>query len=82
MTHTLRLRIAATVFELCFLAASPVTAQREVGRTLPHRAPERVAILPFVNISGAPGDDWIGAGIAETLAVEFQKRSAFGVIPW
>ena len=81
MTHTLRLRIAATVFELCFLAASPVTAQREVGRTLPHRAPERVAILPFVNISGAPGDDWIGAGIAETLAVEFQKRSAFVVIP-
>ena len=36
--------------------------------------------LPFDNISGAPGDDWIGVGIAEALAAELQSPAAFDVI--
>ena len=26
-----------------------------------------VAVMPFVNVSGQPGDDWLGTGIAETV---------------
>ena len=80
MLHPLRVRVVVTVFVACLVAAAPVTAQREVDRPPRAPAPERVAILPFVNVSGAPGDDWIGAGIAETLAAEFPGPSAFDVI--
>ena len=80
MLHPLRVRVVVTVFVACLVAAAPVTAQREVDRPPRAQAPERVAILPFVNVSGAPGDDWIGAGIAETLAAEFPGPSAFDVI--
>ena len=36
--------------------------------------PAGLVVLPFVNISGAPADEWIGAGIAETIAAEMQGR--------
>ena len=78
MPHPLRVRVVLTAFVACLVATVPVTAQREVDRT--PRALVRVAILPFVNVSGAPGDEWIGAGIAETLAAELQGPSAFDVI--
>lgn len=31
-----------------------------------------VSILPFTNVTGEPGDAWIGAGIAESLIVDLQ----------
>ena len=31
-----------------------------------------VVVVPFTNISGAAADDWIGAGIAETLRADLQ----------
>ena len=72
MPHALRVRVVLPVFVACLVAAGPVTAQRAVDRTPRDPAPARLAILPFDNISGAPDDAWIGAGIAETLAVEIQ----------
>ncbi len=69
-----------TVLVAWLVAATPVTAQREVDRTPRDPAPGRLAILPFDNISGAPGDAWIGVGIAETLAAEFQGPAVFDVI--
>ena len=30
----------------------------------------RVAVLPFTNISGQPDDEWIGAGIAESIRAD------------
>ena len=36
-----------------------------------------VSILPFANITGEPGDAWIGAGIAETLIVDLQGAPGF-----
>ncbi len=33
---------------------------------------ESVVVVPFTNISGAAADDWIGAGIAETLRADLQ----------
>ena len=61
------------------LSAVPSVAQPRIE---PDRniAPGRVAIVPFANINGDPDDDWIGVGIADTLAVEFQYRSMFVII--
>ena len=80
MPHALRVRVVLPVFVACLVAAGPVTAQRAVDRTPRDPAPARLAILPFDNISGAPDDAWIGAGIAETLAVELQGPTAFDVM--
>ena len=80
MLPTLRVRVMLTVVVAVVVAAIPMIAQDEGDRSSRDEEPERVAILPFGNISGVPDDDWIGAGIAEALSVEFQGRSAFDVI--
>ena len=80
MLPTLRVRVMLTVVVAVVVAAVPVIAQDKGDRSSRDEGPERVAILPFGNISGVPDDDWIGAGIAEALSVEFQDRSAFDVI--
>ena len=33
-----------------------------------------LAVIPFVNASGAASDDWIGAGMAETISVSFEQE--------
>ena len=68
------------VVAVCLVAPAPLTAQREVESTPRDAGPGRLAILPFGNISGAPGDDWIGAGIAETLMVDLQGAITVDVI--
>ena len=50
------------------LAPAAVAAQGD--------APAGIAVLPFVNISGGPADDWIGEGIAETVTAEIDRRSS------
>ena len=37
-------------------------------------SPEAVVVTAFVNISGAPADDWFGQGIAEVVAAEMDER--------
>ena len=37
-------------------------------------SPEAVVVTEFVNISGAPADDWFGQGIAEVVAAEMDER--------
>ena len=49
-------------------AQAPPAAERLVPRP-----GDRVAVVPFVNISGLPDDDWIGAGFAETVAVDLER---------
>ncbi len=39
-----------------------------------------VAVFPFANISGQPEDDWLGAGIAETVATDFEGLSGLSVV--
>ena len=39
-----------------------------------------VAVVPFVNASGAPADEWVGAGMAETLAMAMQRLDAVSII--
>ena len=78
---------AVSLLIVAFLAAfggigyaQAVVTGQAVERESPDRSPRTVAIIPFANISGQPDDDWIGAGIAETLAAEFPGPSAFDVI--
>ena len=67
MQHAPPMRIAAAVF-VGWLAPVCVAAQGDL--------PAGLAVTPFVNISGAPAEDWIGAGIAETIAATFEGRAS------
>ena len=40
-----------------------------------------VVVLPFANLGGQPEDDWIGAGIAETVATDLRTAGATVVVP-
>ena len=61
------MRIAAAVFVGWLV---PVCVAAQGG------PPAGLAVTPFVNISGAPAEDWIGAGIAETIAATFEGRAS------
>ncbi len=39
-----------------------------------------VAVMPFENISGRPDDDWLGAGIAETVISGLQRSVGLSVV--
>ena len=66
MLHASPARIALCVV-IGWLASPAVRAQVE--------PPVTVAVLPFVNISGAPDDEWIGAGMAETVTAAFHGHA-------
>ena len=40
----------------------------------------RIAVTPFVNITGNTTDDWIGAGIAETVTAELERITSQTVV--
>ena len=61
----------ARIFVLGLLLA-PVVATAQNGGT--------VAVEAFTDITGAPGDAWIGAGIVETLITGLQGRPGFEVV--
>ena len=69
-----------------FLAALPAAALAQTGsaseanRARTPAGPATVAIAPFENLSGNPADDWIGAGIAETLSADFLRLDAVRVV--
>ena len=42
--------------------------------------PGAVVVLPFVNISGDPMDEWIGLGIAETVTADLDPLPAVSVV--
>ena len=49
------------------------------GRPGPVRL-DAVAVAAFYNLSGAPADDWIGAGVTETLTSAIQQLDAVEVV--
>ena len=65
MMHAHPGRVAVVGF-LGWLVAASVAAQGV--------SPEAVVVTEFVNISGAPADDWFGQGIAEVVAAEMDER--------
>ena len=70
-----------------FLALSGDVAQGQAPARSESARPESVAlrpgtvaVVPFANISGEPDDDWIGAGIAETVSADLQQFSELSVV--
>ncbi len=56
--------------------APPAAQAVSAGST----AVESVAVVPFTNISRDERDDWLGHGIAETVAADLETRDAFTVV--
>ena len=61
--------VVATCAVMTGAAHAGQTLMAETAQT----GSQPVAVLPFVNTSGAPEDRWIGRGIAETLASDLQS---------
>jgi TolB-like protein len=61
--------------------AAPAGQWGEEGTDAVDRGPARsVAVVPFSNISRAAADDWIGDGIAETVAADLESLGTMVVI--
>ena len=58
----------------------PHSSPAQAGQSAPAAGADVLAILPFDNISRAPGDDWIGAGIAETLMADLESIGGVAVV--
>ena len=69
-------RFIAFAFALCCLLIGEGLAAGEQ----PSTPPDRIAVIPFANITGNTADDWIGIGIAETLTVELERATSRTVI--
>ena len=62
--------VAATVRQVP--SAGPHAQGADSGST--------IAVLPFVNISADPADEWMGAGIAEAVATSLETAGGFYVV--
>ena len=62
------------------LAVTVVLAQGRRQTEMGDSVSPSVAIFHFINVSTAPEDEWIGAGIAETIAAEFESLEDLRVI--
>src|SRR5207247_8823655 len=62
-------------------AIAAIRLGRQLPETieLPHES-RSVAVAGFSNISGNPEDDWLGAGIAETLTADAGQLEGVSVI--
>ena len=60
------------------LAPRPAGAQAAASDAGP--AARTVTVVPFVNISAAPADDWLGAGFAATLTADLDRLAAVSVV--
>lgn len=56
--------------------ALPVDAPAPAGATTPRRAKPSIAVLPFSNLSGSPGQDYFADGLAEDIVASLSRS------PW
>ena len=79
-----RCAVGAAVVLGVLLTGGAALAQSGVGGETALRpaadARPVVAVMPFVNVSGRPGDDWLGAGIAETVISGMQRSGRLSVV--
>ena len=69
-----------TVFAAVPSAQGTDGGSREAAAQAAPLRPRTVAVLPFANVSGEPGDDWIGAGIAETVIADLGQIGGLSVM--
>ena len=70
----------ATAAALVSLAAAGAAGQPPAATPAP-AAVRTIAVLPFTNVTGAAADEWIGAGIAETLGAALTVTPATAFVP-
>ena len=78
-------RLGAAFLTLCLaLGASPVVLRGQSVSVSDDRVasldPRGVIVLPFSNISGETADEWIGAGIAETVSSDLGRLGMSSVV--
>ena len=61
-----RRRLSPAVLVFVLASTSPASARQDSGGS----PLDTIAILPFANLTGDAADEWIGAGIAESLSTE------------
>ena len=66
-------RLIITLGGWWLLASLPLAAQN-APPSAPDGRTASVVVLRFANITGESGDEWIGAGIAESLVTDLQGR--------
>ena len=70
------IRTGSTPLLLLVLTVAAAGAQTRLAPAIEHR----VLVQPFVNLSDQPGDAWIGAGIAETVATALAGAGLAAVV--
>ncbi len=65
-------RLSPVVLVFVVASTSPVSAQQNSGGS----PLDTIAIVPFVNLAGDGADEWIGGGIAESLATDLPSGYA------
>ena len=72
------LGVLAATAAAASLEAAPAAAAAQLTPASPQ--PHTAAVAPFSNLSGDPADDWIAAGIVETVATDLEQLPAFTVV--
>ena len=73
--------VSTLAVALVALATTPaLMAQRRADTPRSEAETSKVAVMPFTNITGGAGDEWIGAGIAESFLTDLQGRPALAVV--
>ena len=91
VTHSMTLEIATIAASALLLSASVTAAEPSFELRVPEQpltaqstpaAAENttVAVTVFSNISGATEDEWVGAGIVETLTADFERLAGVSVV--
>jgi hypothetical protein len=62
------------------LPAPPSAGAVSAGESVESVVSDSVVVLPFTNISRNERDDWLGDGIAETVAADLETRDVFAVV--
>ena len=84
MSRPVRFGVAVVCLSILCGLDVPVSGQAAGQPATDHTAAAEsradVVVIPFANITRASGDDWIGAGIAETVMADLQEVRGLSVI--
>ena len=69
----LRATLSVALPALALVAVGPAIPRALAQPNAPADAAREAAVLSFVNVSNDPADDWIGTGIAESLASDLSR---------
>ena len=77
---TLSVVLVCTLLVVCVGPADAQSVALDDAATAASLRSRSVTVLPFDNISGAAADEWIGTGIAETVAADLEQFGGLSVV--